>query len=137
MQEQQAGENTPFITPDFSEVADQVGEGKYNVRITGHKLEERSEKETNRKIPVLVWTFETYGEEESKNNGRKIFLRTDVIGKGAFRLKNLFKAAMNEDLSGQFDPTMLYGREMEIVYGPQKNNPEYSEVKSMKPLQTN
>lgn len=122
-----------LVTPDFSEVKDNVGPGTYNVRITGYKL---GEWQSGTKF--INWEAETFNEEDEKNNGRKIFHRTPIEGKGAFLLQGFYKAAMKEELDGAFDPEMLCGKElsMTVVDGTDKQgNPSgYTEVKTVKPL---
>lgn len=125
---------TTLITPDFSEVQDSVGEGIYKVRIVDCKPGKWEGKDGKPDTPYLNWRMETFGEAEDKNNGRSIFHRTPIAGRGAFRLKDFYRAAMGEDLGGNFDYTMLYGREIEVTYGPQKDRPEYSEVKAVRSL---
>ncbi len=132
-QQAQAGEDTTLIVPDFSEVQDRVGVGEYSVRVTGSKPG-RWEKD-GKVTPYIAWELQTFGEPEEKNNGRKVFHNTPITGKGAFRLKDFFKAAMGEECPATgFDRTMLHGRELKITVGPQKDNPEYTEIKLVKPL---
>lgn len=129
-----------LVTPNFSEVQDRVSEGIYQARIVdskSDKWEGKLDLQTGKKNPdttIIVWTMETFNEADEKNNGRKIFHRTPIEGPGAFRLQDFYQAAMGEQCTGAFDPTMLHGREIEVTYGPQKKNPEYSEVKAVKPI---
>lgn len=123
-----------LITPDFSEVKDRVESGIYKTRIVGHKIGSWAGRDGKKDTHYVGWTLETFGENEDKNNGRRIFHNTAINGAGAFRLKDLYKAAMREELSSEFDPTMLYGREVEVTVAPQLNKPEFTEVKTVKPL---
>ncbi len=124
-----------LIVPDFTDVKDAVEAGIYKCRVVGHKLDQWQGKDGKRDTPYVAWTHETYEEAEEKNNGRKIFHNTPIAGPGAFRLKSFFKGVMGEELAGEFDPTMLYGRMCEVTIGQQKTNPEFTEVKTVKPIQ--
>jgi hypothetical protein len=127
-------EHTQLITPDFSQTVDPVGAGIYKARITGSKVDAWPGKDGNPPIRFVAWTLETFAETEEKNNGRKIFHRTAIEGAGAFRLQDFYRAATGVDCSGAFDPSTLHGCELEVTIAPQKSNPQYTEVKSVKPL---
>lgn len=129
-------ENTTLITPNFDAVQDTVGEGIYKVRIVDGKIGTWEAKDGKPAVRFINWRMETFGEAEDKNNGRSIFHRTAIEGGGAFRFKDFVRAALGEEpASGKpFDYTILYGRELEVTYGPQKTNPSYMEVKSVKTL---
>lgn len=120
-----------LVTPDFNEIQEDVGPGEYSVRITGADVD-KWEKD-GRTTHFVKWTLETTGETDAKNNGRKIFDRTALNGKGAFRLKNLYVAATGEAPSGQFDTEMLLGRELKVVVD--KDAKGYLNVKSYKRIQ--
>lgn len=123
-----------LVTPNFDQVQDRVGEGIYKARITDSKVDTWQGKEGKPNTTFIAWTLETFAEVEDKNNGRKIFHRTPIEGPGAFRLQDFYRAAMREDCAGAFDRTMLYGREVEVTIAPQKDKPEYTEVKSVRPI---
>lgn len=124
-----------LIEPNFDEVQDRVGEGIYKARVVDCKPGTWGGKNGKPDTPFLNWRLETFAEVDDKNNGRSIFHRTPIRGPGAFRLQDFYRAAMGEDLTGNFDFTMLYGREVEITIGLQKDKPEYTEVKSVKSIQ--
>lgn len=126
--------NTMLVTPDFSGVQDRVDAGIYKARITDSKVDKWAGKDGKPDTYFIAWTMETFAEAEDKNNGRKIFHRTPINGAGAFRLQEFFRAAMGEDCKGAFDRTMLHGREVEVTVAPQKNDPQYNEVKTVKPI---
>jgi hypothetical protein len=130
MQQQQQG----LVTPDFSQCQDEVSPGIYRVRIVESKVDTWEGKDGKPNTTYIAWTLETFGEHDDKNNGRKIFHRTPIEGKGAFRFRSFYKAAMGEDCAGAFDPTVLYGREVEVTVAPQTNAPEYNEVKAVKQI---
>lgn len=123
-----------LITPDFTAVQDTVEAGIYKVRIVDAKLGEWPGKDGKPSTRFINWRLETYGESVDKNNGRSIFHRTPVEGGGAFRLQDFYRAAMGEPCTGAFDYTMLYGREVEVTVTPQKDRPEYLEVKAVRPI---
>jgi hypothetical protein len=127
-------ETEGLITPDFSQVQDGLEPGVYSVRIVDSKLDKWTGKDGKADTRLIVWTLETFNEAVDKNNGRKIFHRTPIEGAGAFRLQQLYKAAVGEELKGSFDRTMLHGRELEVTVAQQKNQPEYTEVKTVKQL---
>lgn len=123
-----------LIAPDFSQTQDKVEPGIYKVRIIDAKLDKWTGKDGKPDTQYINWRMETFGEAEDKNNGRSIFHRTPTEGKGAFRLQDFYRAATGEALVGNFDYTMLYGREVEITIGQQKEKPEYTEVKAVHPI---
>lgn len=130
--------NTGYlVTPNFSDVQDRVGEGIYKARIIDSKVDTWPGKDGKRPTTFINWTLETFAEVEDKNNGRRIFHRTPIEGAGAFRLQDFYRAAMGEECSGSFDRTMLHGREVEVTVGLQKDKPEYTEVKSVRALNSN
>lgn len=129
-----AEQNDFMVMPDFSNVQDRVGEGIYKVRIVDSKGDQWASKDGKPATTIIVWTLETFGEAEDKNNGRKIFHRTPIEGAGAFRLQDFYRAAMQEECSGRFDRSMLHGREVEVTIAPQKDKPEYTEVKAVRPI---
>ena len=123
-----------FITPDFSQVQDQVGEGIYNARIVDAKTDKWTGKDGKPDTHFINWRMETFNEADDKNNGRSIFHRTPIHGPGAFRLQEFYKAAMGEECANGFDASMLFGREVQVAIGRQTKNPDYTEVKSVKSL---
>lgn len=134
--EQVAVENEAgLIMPDFSEVRPPVEDGVYQVVIAESKVDKWTGKEGKKDTYYIGWTFDTINEKDEKNNGRKIFHNTPITGPGAFKLQDLYKAAMGEECPKTgFDRVMLHGLKLEVTYGRQKNNPEYGEVKSIKRL---
>lgn len=124
-----------LVTPNFDQVQDRVGEGIYKARVTDSKVDTWAGKDGKPATTFIAWTMETFGEGADKNNGRRIFYRTPIEGPGAFRLQDFYRAAMGEECpSTGFARDMLYGRELEVTVGLQKDKPEYTEVKSVKPI---
>lgn len=116
-----------LVTPDFTEVKDAVGPGTYKVRVVDATLGQW-EKE-GRVTPYINWRMETFGENEAKNNGRTIWHKTPVTGKGAFKLQDLYKAAMGSSLTGEFDTEQIQGKEMEVTV---VENGQYTEIKTVR-----
>lgn len=127
-------EEQTLVKPDFSQVQDRVEPGIYKVRIVDSKPDVYAGRDGKPPTNIIVWTLDTFDEAESKNNGRKIFHRTPIEGPFASRLADFYKAAMHEECGEAFDRTMLHGRELEVTLGVQKNNPEYSEIKAVRPI---
>ena len=117
-----------LITPDFSEVAEEITPGEYQVRITS--MEEKTSKAGS---TYLMWKLDTINESEPKNNGRSVFLNTMTSGKGAFMIKRLWDAATGgETMGDSFDSEQLFGKELSIVTAISSQG--YTEIKSMKAI---
>jgi len=99
-----------LIQPDFSEIADEVTAGEYRVQVADVASGEWS---TGTKY--VAWTLETVGDEDPKNNGRKIFHRTPISGKGAFLTQRFYSAVTGEPCKGPFETEQLLGREAVVV----------------------
>lgn len=127
-----------LITPDFSDVKDNVGPGTYKVRIVDAKVDSWQGKDGKPDTTYVNWSLETFEEAESKNNGRRLFHKTPVNGGGAFRLQQFYKAAMKKDLAGGFDTEEMLGKELEVtvVDGMDKmGNPTgYTDIKTVRPV---
>jgi hypothetical protein len=120
-----------LITPDFTEVQDTVGIGTYKVRVVDAKAGEWPAKEDRAATPFINWQMKTFAESEEKNNGRSIFLRTPISGKGAFKLRDLYRACIGQDLTGNFDTEQLFGKEVEVTV-TERNG--YNEVSTIRRL---
>lgn len=123
-----------LITPDFSEIQEDVRPGTYKARVKKGEI-----KEWPNGGSYVNWELETFGEPETKNNGRRIFYKTATSGKGAFTLQQIYRAAMGTALTGSFDTEQLVGKEVavEVVDGTNRQTGEptgYVEVKRVKPL---
>ena len=123
-----------LVKPDFSEIQDAISPGTYKVRIKKGDVKEWPSGGT-----YINWEMETFGESESKNNGRRIFYKTAVEGKGAFMLQNFYRAAVGTPLAGAFDTEQLVGKEVavEVVDGINRQTGEptgYTDVKRVKSL---
>lgn len=120
-----------LIEPNFSEVADVIVPGTYQVRIVG--AENGTWKSGTKHI---AWELETMNETDSKNNGRRIWHRTPTEGKGAFRLQQFYRAVTGETLTGSFDTEQLLGKEVHVTVADGKDkegNPTgYTEVVAVK-----
>lgn len=125
-----------LVTPNFDLVQEPVGQGVYQVRVVDSKVDQWAGKEGKPSTTFINWTLETFNESQDKNNGRRIFHKTPIEGGGAFKLQYFYKAATGQDCTGPFDPTGLHGLELEVSVGPQKDKPEYMEVKAVHALTT-
>lgn len=121
-----------LVKPDFSEIQDQITPGTYKVRVKKGDVKEWPNGGT-----YVNWELETFGETESKNNGRRIFYKTATSGKGAFMLQQFYRAATGTALAGQFDTEQLVGKEVavEVIDGINRQTGEatgYTDVKRVK-----
>lgn len=121
----------PLITPNFDESAD-LGPGNYKTRITG--VEVGASKSSN--TPMATWELEVFDAAIPAQNGQRIKHRTMLAGKGVFGIKDLYRAALKEELKGPFDTDMLLGKEVQVtlVEGrPQQNGDpsRFPEVKTV------
>lgn len=124
-----------IVTPDFSEIREDVGPGTYRGIIKKAEV-----KDWPNGGQYVSWEIETYGEKETKNNGRRILHKTSTSGKGAFQLQNLYKAATGQTLTGNFDTDMLLGKQVEVQLedGVRNGVPTgYVEVKKVRPVTGN
>lgn len=122
-----------LVTPNFDEIQDSVGPGTYKVRVKKGTIGEWPSGGS-----YVNWELETYGETESKNNGRRIFARTATAGKGAFMLRDFYRAAVGQALTGSFDTEQVVGKTLavEVVDGVRNGEPTgYTEVKRFKAIQ--
>lgn len=118
-----------LVTPDFTEVSG-LTPGVYNARIV------EAEVTTSKAgAPMIKWSYEVFGADSKGANGQRIFDRTMLGGKGAFRLQDLYRAAMKEELKGEFDTDILLGKEVRLVLSEGKQQDgspsKYPEVKSV------
>lgn len=130
-----------FIKPDFSEVTDNVGPGTYSARVIGQETGAWPGKDGKPDTHFVKWTLETFNEEDPKNNGRRIFHRTPISGKGAFLFQQFYRAAFGntEIPEDGIDLETFLGKEMTVtmVDGVDRVTKEptgYVEVKSVAQL---
>lgn len=113
------------ITPDFTEAVDQLKPGEYAVRIVDSALK------TSKNGGVYVnWVLETFGKEEAKWNGRKVYHITMTAGPGAGMLRQ-FCTAAGYKVDGKFDTSDLHGKELTVVMDVEKDS-DNVRVKSVK-----
>lgn len=123
-----------LVQPNFDEVQDQVSPGTYKVIVKKGEV-----KEWPNGGQYINWELETFGETEPKNNGRRIFHKTSVSGKGAFVLQQFYKAAVGTNLTGSFDTEQLVGKQIavELIDGVNRQTQEptgYTEIKRVRPV---
>lgn len=124
------------IEVDLNEVVDGLPEGDYKVNVVD--AEQKTSKAGN---PYLRWQFAVIDHAEAKFNGQAIWHSTPTSGKGAFRLMQLYKAAVGEKLdtaSRTLDPQKILGKQLAITVvnsHDQDGNPNgFTEVKSVRKI---
>lgn len=120
-----------LVVPSFEELAD-ITPGDYKARITGAEVTTSKTSGT----PMVVWKMEIFDSPVKGQNGQVVTHRTMLSGKGAFGIKDLYRATMKEELKGPFDTDMLLGKELKITMVPgrpqQDGSPSrYPEIKSV------
>lgn len=128
-----------IISPDFSEAVERVSEpipdGVYKARITDVEV-----KKSKAGATYLKWKLSLFGNEGelAKYNNWPVFHSTMTSGKGAGMLKDFYKAAMREEISGQFDAQALLAKEVQIAIAagrmPDGSPSQWPDVKSVKAL---
>lgn len=122
-----------LVTPDFSEIAEEISAGTYRVVVRKGEV-----KEWPSGGQYVRWETETVGEADPKNNGRRYSFNTNLSGKGAFMLQRLYSAATSQKLTGSFDTEQLAGKQitLELADGVNRQTGQpsgYVEVKSIRP----
>ena len=122
-----------LITPDLSEAPKNLEPGDYSARVMSGEV-----KEWTNGVMYVNWKLETFGADDPSLNGRTVWYSTNLSGKGVFTLQNLYKAAMGQDITGEFDTEHLVGKEVSVTLGEetdQNGNPRpYLGVKAVKTL---
>lgn len=121
-----------LVKPCFDDIQDSIGPGTYKVIVKKGEV-----KEWPNGGQYVNWEMETFGEDETKNNGRRVFAKTAVSGKGAFMLQQIYRAAVGKALTGDFDTEQLVGKQLavELVDGVRNGEPTgYTEVKRFKSI---
>lgn len=116
-----------LVKPSFDEVADEVQPGEYTCVVKDAKV---ASWQTG--TEYVNWRLETYGEKEPKNNGRAIWHKTPIAGKGAFQLQRFYKAVTGQALTGQFDTEQLINKKVRVEIGTREHDGNvYTEVKKV------
>lgn len=123
------------ITIDQSEVVDGIPEGPYNVNVVDAEM--KTSKNGN---PYLRWQFTVFNHVEPKYNGQAIWHSTPTTGKGAFRLLQLYKAAVGTKIdrtATTMDPKEILGKQLTITvvnsHDQDGNANGFTEVKTVVP----
>jgi hypothetical protein len=122
-----------LVVPDFSEVAEAITPGTYKCIVKKGDV-----KEWPNGGAYVNWELETVGEADPKNNGRRIFHKTSLSGKGAFMVQQIYQAAVGQALTGKFDTEQLVGKTVvvDLIDGVRNGEPTgYTEVKRVKRAQ--
>jgi hypothetical protein len=117
-----------LIQPDFSEAVETLPAGEYSVRIVDSQV-----KISKAENQYVNWTLETFGKDDDRLNGRKVFYTTMTSGKGTRGLKELIRAC-GKEVGSSFDTEELHGSEIVVLL---KTNPEnaYPEVAKVRARQ--
>ena len=129
-----------LITPDLSQAVESsddvtIPSGVYKVRVESAEL-----KQTQAGEKRLSWKLRIFGAEGelTRFNNWTLFHSTMCEGKGAGMLKAFYKACIGTDLSGPFDATELYGKELQVTVVEKKNQDgsisKFPDVKNIKAL---
>lgn len=118
---------------DQSEIVDGVPEGTYNFNIVDAEL--KTSKSGN---PYLRWQMTVFGASDPRLNNQSIWHSTPTTGKGAFRLLQLYKAAMGTRLdktATKVDPREIMGKQVTATVvnsHDQDGNPNgFTEIKTV------
>lgn len=122
------------VVIDFSEAVDfdLLPDGDYSALI--ESAEQGKSKEGN---PKIVWKFviQSGPETAGKVAGRILFRHTPITGKGAGLAKQVIKA-IGGNVDGdriQFKLSSAKGKGVVLVVGKQKDDPNFNEIKRVKP----
>lgn len=121
-----------LVTPDISDVVE-VKPGSYPARIVKATIESTKKDPSKKYVAWHMQIFKGEGENE-KLNGKPLPIHNTMLsGKGAFGIKQLYKAVTNEEYTTgtQFDTDDFIGRELYATVKPQKDNPEYQQIAAL------
>ena len=120
-----------LVTPSFDDVQDEVTPGEYHVQVTG-----ASTGEWRTGTKYSNWELETVNEADPKNNGRRVWHKTPVEGKGVFLLQRFYRAATKQVLGGDFRTEDLIGTQLKVVLADgltkEGSLSGYTEIKAVK-----
>jgi hypothetical protein len=113
-----------LIQPDFSEAVESLPADEYSVRIVDSQV-----KISKAENQYVNWTLETFGKDDDRLNGRKIFYITMTSGKGSRNLKDLIRAC-GQEVSGSLETETLHGSELVVLLQnrPDSAFPEVAKV---------
>ena len=130
-----------LVTPDVSGVTPDIKPGDYRVRVT-EVASGSWDKTDGSSTPYLSFVLETTGSDEANLNGRKIWHKTPISGRGAFTFAKMHKASIGEEYQAgqQIDTEMYLGREVLVTLVDGVNRQTgvptgYTEVKAVKEVQ--
>lgn len=122
------------IPVNLEDVIDGVPEGDYNVTVVDAEM--KTSKAGN---PYARWQLTVFDAPEAKFNGQAIWHSTPTTGKGAFRLIQLWRAAMGQKPDSKvtsIDPQQILGKKLSITvvnsHDQDGNLSGYTEVKSVR-----
>lgn len=114
-----------MIQPDFTQTGSafvRIEPGIYTVRVV--QCEEKLSQAGN---PYLNWKLSIFGADDIRYNGKWVFYRTPIKGKGAFRLSQILSVILPDYKPGDaFDSESTVGKSLSVklIY---VRNPDGSE----------
>lgn len=120
------------IEVNLDDVVDGIPAGDYAVNVVDAEL--KTSKAGN---PYLRWQLTVFDNPEPKYNGQAIWHSTPTTGKGAFRLAQLYKAAVGTQLKGgSLDPRDIMGKRLNVTVvaslDQEGNASGFTEVKAVR-----
>lgn len=123
-----------IIEPNMEEAVQFIKPGSYPAVIT---KEEVKESKKNPGTYYVEWTMETTKCTTEKLNGTKLpIYRTMFTGRAAGQFENLYRACVGNNeatVPTQFDTQDLCGQVVYATITPQRDAPQYNEVKRVAP----
>ncbi len=124
-----------LVQPSFDEAQVEITPGTYTTMIKKAEIKEYKSGDK-----YVNWTLETVREADPKNNGRFIYHKTALSGKGIFQLQKFYRAVTGQTLTGAFDTDQLLGKVVSVTVEDgmdRRQNPPtptgYTEVKNVAP----
>ncbi len=123
------------FNPDYSESKfGPVAAGVHFVRVIDAEASK-----TQKGVPLITWTMESFGNENPIQNGKKVWHRTEISGQFSGMLKLFLQAINPEYAGGPFNTEEYLGKELEITVeypmDKQTGQPsQYSRIKRVAPF---
>lgn len=141
-------ENDNYINIDLSSIGGsedhfkKLTQGRHSARIISCIKEHKEYMKNAASLgsgACITWCYETFGNDDTSQNNKKIFQSTPLDGKFAKITRNVIYAAVPDIKENKFKPEDMLGKEVEIdlVYNRDKTTGEerkYPNVKGVYPL---
>lgn len=125
------------VEVNLTDIVDGLAEGDYKVNVVDCEM--KTSKAGN---PYLRWQFTAFDCPDARYNGQSVWHSTPTTGKGAFRLMQLYKAAVGTKLDNtvtSIDPQKILGKQIlvTVVKSLDQNGADtgFSEVKAVRTIQ--